>query len=408
VAETPSFELRARCGRARRGVVHTPHGFFDTPAFVPVGTRATVKGLTPAQLSEAGCQIVLANTYHLLLRPGPETVEQLGGLHRFMGWDGPMLTDSGGYQVFSLTELRALDDDGVEFRSHVDGALIRLTPELSIRVQNQLGADIIMALDECPPLAASARVDERTALTPADDPIPPPATPSGSATQIEQAVRRTVAWARRSKAAHARAVESAAGPPQALFGIVQGGLDLGLRAACLEPLLEIGFDGYALGGLSVGEPPEQMWELCDAFAERLPADRPRYLMGVGRPVDLVQAVAAGIDLFDCVLPTRNGRKGYAFTSAGVLRLRNTRHRLSAEPLDPGCTCYTCRRFSRAYLRHLLMSAEVLGGTLVSLHNLCFYQALMAEMRASIERGEFDAWRRALLAGPVGSGSEDES
>jgi queuine tRNA-ribosyltransferase len=371
-----------------------------------VGTRAAVRGLTPAQLREAGCQVVLANTYHLLLRPGPQAVEQMGGLHRFMGWDGPILTDSGGYQVFSLAELRALDEDGVEFRSHLDGTLIRLTPELSIRVQNQLGADIIMVLDECPPLAAEDRVVQEPAgpVVPRAEPAPPG---SASRLQIERAVSRTVAWARRCKAMHERAVEDRTGSPQALFGIVQGGLAVALRSACLEQLLEIGFEGYALGGLSVGEPPEQMWELCDAFAGRLPADRPRYLMGVGRPVDLVQAVAAGLDLFDCVLPTRNGRKGYAFTSAGVLRLRNTRHRLSDAPLDASCGCYTCRHFSRAYLRHLLMSGEVLGGTLVSLHNLHFYQALMARMRASIERGEFEAWRRALLSGPIAGGSEGE-
>ena len=255
------FNLTHTCGRARRGVISTPHGRIDTPAFMPVGTRATVKGITPAQLAETGTQICLANTYHLMLRPGADVVAELGGLHRLMAWNGAILTDSGGFQVFSLADLRRLDDDGVEFRSHIDGAAIRLTPEGSIQAQNQLGADIIMAFDECPPL---------------------PAEPA----EIEAAVRRTIAWARRSKAAHAR-------PDQALYGIVQGGLDVGSRRRCLEQLVEIGFDGYALGGLSVGEPPQQMWAFLDEFADELPADRPRYLMGVGTPRDLVEAGRGG-------------------------------------------------------------------------------------------------------------------
>jgi queuine tRNA-ribosyltransferase len=370
-----TFQVRARCGKARRGVLSTPHGDVDTPAFIPVGTLAALKGLTPVQVVETGTQILLANTYHLILRPGTDVVEHLGGLHRFMGWNRPLLTDSGGYQVFSLADLRRIDDDGVEFRSHVDGASVRLGPESSIAAQNQLGADIVMVFDECPPL---------------------PAEPSA----LVAAVRRTIAWARRSRRAHRRG-------DQALYGIVQGGLDHALRRECLEQLIEIGFDGYAIGGLSVGEPQEAMWALLAELAPRLPSDRPRYLMGVGTPRDLVEAVAAGVDQFDCVLPTRNGRKGYAFTSQGVQRLRNAAHRASDVALDPACDCYTCRSFSRGYLRHLLMSGEVLGGTLVSLHNVCFYQSLMRHMRAAVEAGRFEAWRRAFLASNASDSSEDE-
>jgi len=375
VADGFTFELRARCGKARRGVLATPHGEIDTPAFMPVGTRAAVKGLTPAQIAETTTQILLANTYHLMLRPGAEVVERLGGLHRFMAWDGPLLTDSGGYQVFSLAELRKIDDDGVEFRSHVDGASLRLSPESSISAQNQLGADIIMAFDECPPLPAESSV-------------------------LHAAVRRTVLWARRSRDAHQRA-------DQALYGIVQGGLDLDLRRRCLEQLVELGFDGFAIGGLSVGEPQPAMWALLADFAAELPAERPRYLMGVGTPRDLVEAVAAGIDQFDCVLPTRNGRKSYVFTSRGTLRLRNACHRNSDAALDPACDCYACRNFSRGYLRHLFMSGEVLGATLVSIHNIHFYQSVMRRIRAAIEAGDFEAWQRSFLAGPVcDSGNED--
>ena len=371
-----SFQVRTSCGKARRGVISTPHGDVDTPAFMPVGTRAAVKGLTPAQIAETGTQIILANTYHLMLRPGAEVVERLGGLQRLMAWNRPVLTDSGGYQVFSLADLRSIDDEGVEFRSHIDGATLRLSPESAIAAQNQLGADIIMALDECPPL---------------------PAEPD----MLREAVRRTIVWAERSRAAHRR-------EDQALYGIVQGGLDLGLRRECLEQLTELGFDGYALGGLSVGEPREAMWALLADFVGELPADRPRYLMGVGTPRDLIEAVAAGVDQFDCVLPTRNGRKGYVFTSRGTLRLRNARHRESDLPLDPACDCYTCRTVSRGYLRHLFMSGEVLGATLVSLHNITFYQSLMRRMRAAIDAGGFETWRESFLAGGVTGPSEDES
>ncbi len=374
MAEGFSFDMVARDGRARRGVLTTPHGVVDTPAFMPVGTRAAVKGLTPDQVAGTGTQIILANTYHLMLRPGAGTVARLGGLQRMTGWRRPMLTDSGGFQVFSLAELRRLDDDGVEFRSHIDGATLRLTPESSIAAQNQLGADIIMAFDECPPLPADAGA-------------------------LRQAVRRTLLWARRCRAAHRRR-------DQALYGIVQGGLDLALRRECLEQLVEIGFDGYALGGLSVGEPPERMWALLDAFAHELPADRPRYLMGVGTPRDLVRAVAAGVDQFDCVLPTRNGRKGYVFTSTGTLRMRNACHREDTGPLDPACDCYTCRRVSRGYLRHLFMSGEVLGASLVSLHNIRFFQRLMQRMRTAIEAGCFETWKADFLSSPAAHPREE--
>lgn len=369
------FAVQNICDAARRGVIHTPHGAIDTPAFMPIGTRGAVKGLSPAQLLETGSHILLGNTYHLMQRPGAELIARLGGLHRFMSWPGALLTDSGGYQVFSLADLRRIDDDGVDFRSHIDGALIRLTPESSIQTQNQLGADIIMAFDECPPLPAEAAA-------------------------IREAVRRTVAWARRCRTAHQRA-------DQALYGIVQGGLDITARRACLEQLIEIGFDGYALGGLSVGEPPEQMHAFLYAFAPELPADRPRYLMGVGTPRDLAEAVGAGVDQFDCVLPTRNGRKGYAFTSQGPVRLRNACHKDCPDPLDPLCTCYTCREFSRAYLRHLFLAGEVLGGTLVSLHNICFYQSLMRQMRDAIAAGTFAEWRRAFETGPACAEMKDE-
>ncbi len=346
---------------------------------MPVGTKGAVQSLAPALLAQTGTQIVLANTYHLMLRPGAEVVAGLGGVQRFMGWPGAVLTDSGGFQVFSLADLRRLDDDGVDFRSHIDGALVRLTPESAIAIQNQLGADIIMALDDCPSLPAEHE-------------------------RVAEAVRRTLGWAARCRAAH-RLPDAA--PDQALYGIVQGGLDLGLRRACLTGLVELGFDGYALGGLSVGEPPPAMHALLEAFVSELPDDRPRYLMGVGTPRDLVIAVAAGVDQFDCVLPTRNGRKGYAFTSEGTLRLRNAQHRLAGGPLDPACQCYTCRTFSRGYLRHLVLSEEVLGGALVSLHNIAFYQSLMGAMRAAIAAGDFERWRRDFEAGPAAGSTADE-
>lgn len=405
MADGFSFELLATDQRARCGRIVTPHGVIDTPAFMPVGTRAAIKGVSPEQMRATGTQVILANTYHLMLRPGADVVAQLGGVQRFMSWNGPMLTDSGGFQVFSLAELRRLDDQGVVFRSHIDGALVTLTPESSIEIQNKLGADIIMALDECPPLDARASVQGVTVGTSESEngatarPALPTFAPARLPT-IEDAVRRTIAWARRSKAAHRRA-------DQALYGIVQGGLDVELRRTCLEALVEIGFDGYALGGLSVGEAPSQMWALLDSFADQLPAGKPRYLMGVGTPIDLVHAVAAGIDQFDCVLPTRNGRKGYAFTSRGVLRMKNAVHKLADEPIDPECGCQACAGFSRGYLRHLFMNDEVLGATLVSIHNVAYYQGLMRRMREAIAAGAWARFRSEFLGSAAASGRSEE-
>lgn len=336
---------------ARAGRVCTAHGVFDTPAFMPVGTRGSVKGVWPEQLARAGVQIVLANTYHLLVRPGPEIVAEAGGLHRFMAWDGPILTDSGGFQVFSLASLSKVDDDGVSFRSHVDGAKLRLDPRSATQIQEQLGADIIMAFDECPPWP----VDRDRA---------------------REAVDRTVRWAGLCQQAHSR-------DDQALFGIVQGSLFPELREECLDRLVELDFPGYALGGLSVGEAEAERDAIVRAFAPKLPADRPRYLMGVGRPLDIITAVEAGIDMFDCVMPTRNGRNGYAFTSVGPVRVRNEQYKRDFGPLDPDCRCECCRQFTRAYLRHLCMVGEMLGPMLISLHNIAFFQKFMEDIRQAI-------------------------
>jgi len=353
---------------ARAGWLSTPHGLVQTPAFMPVGTRGAVKGITARQLREVGTEILLCNTYHLALRPGEKLVERLGSLHRFTGWDGPILTDSGGFQVFSLDELRKLDDTGVMFRSTVDGSWLHLTPERAIQIQNSLGADIIMVLDVCPPAHAD--------------------TP-----QMLQAVRRTLLWAEKCREAHRR-------PDQWLFAIVQGGLDENLRYECLQQLIALDFPGYAIGGLSVGEPPPQMHRILQWLGPALPAAKPRYLMGVGRPIDIAEAVACGIDMFDCVMPTRNGRNGYAFTSGGPVRLRNSRWTLADEPLDPACGCYTCSRFSKAYLRHLFVAEEMLGPILVSLHNLYYYQEFMARMRQAIRSGCFATWLEGFRRSPV--------
>jgi queuine tRNA-ribosyltransferase len=344
---------------ARRGVLATAHGEVQTPAFMPVGTAGAVKGIMPAQLEETGTQIVLANTYHLMLRPGIETVERVGGLHRLMAWNRPILTDSGGYQVFSLSELTRIDDQGVEFASHVDGARVRLNAEIAIDIQNRLGADIIMCFDECTPF------------------------PVGK-DRLEQAVRRTVAWAKRCQAAHNR-------PGQLLFGIVQGGVDLELRRRCVEQIVPMDFDGYAIGGLSVGEGHDCMIGTAEFTAALLPGDRPRYLMGVGTPTDMLAAVRAGVDMFDCVLPTRNGRNAFAFTEQGPLRLRNSIHCDSTEPVEPLCDCYGCRHFTRGAIRHFFNSGEMLGPILLSLHNVRFYQRLMSSIREHIERGDFASW-----------------
>ncbi|MCK6483345.1 MAG: tRNA guanosine(34) transglycosylase Tgt [Phycisphaerae bacterium] len=360
-----AFEIVARDVRsaARCGRLSTPHGVVETPAFMPVGTAATVKGLTPEQVRAVGTQVILANTYHLALRPGAEAVAELGGLHVFSGWDGPILTDSGGFQVFSLGELVRVDEDGVSFRSHVDGARLRLDPESATRVQNLLGADIIMAFDQCVPAAASR--DE-----------------------AEAATQRSIRWAQRCKQAHRR-------EDQLLFGIVQGGLFADLRRGCAEALCEMDFPGYAVGGLALGESIEQRDEVLRDTAPYLPDERPRYLMGVGRPVDILHAVSRGIDLFDCVLPTRNGRNSHCFTSVGVVRLRNSAHARSREPLDPACACYTCRHFSRGYLRHLFLADEMLGPILASLHNIAYYQAWMKRIRAAISDGTLIEWMNSV-------------
>ncbi len=356
------FELAATDGAARRGRLVTAHGVVDTPAFMPVGTRGTVKGLGPDDLVAAGAQIVLANTYHLFLRPGHALVHELGGLHRFMAWPGPILTDSGGFQVWSLSKFRTVDEEGVRFRSPVDGSPHALTPEIAIEVQHALGADIIHPLDE---FLANPATREDT----------------------ERSLERTLRWARRAQAAHAR------GPGgQALFGIVQGGAYPDLRTRAAGETMALAFDGYAIGGMAVGEPKPLMYELTATVAGLLPRDQPRYLMGVGKPEDLVESVARGVDMFDCVLPTRNARNGQCFTWDGPVTIKQARHERSGAPLDAGCSCYACRQFSRAYLRHLFMSDELLAYRLLSLHNVHFFQGLVATMRDAIERGDFAPFR----------------
>jgi queuine tRNA-ribosyltransferase len=350
------YSLLSTDDGARRGRLATPHGAVETPVFMPVGTQGTVKGLTPDQVRAAGTSILLGNTYHLALRPGDELIAELGGLHRFMGWDGPILTDSGGFQVFSLTSIRKITDAGVSFRSHIDGAPLELTPERAVAIQQNLGSDVAMVLDECPPADAAE-----------------PA--------MREAIRRTRLWAERCKKAHTRA-------GQALFAIVQGGTNYDWRKDCAGPLVAMDFPGYALGGFSVGESPEAMHAALPPCADLLPAEKPRYLMGVGRPEDLLAGVAAGIDMFDCVMPTRNGRNASAFTYAGPVRLRNARHRRDPAPLESGCPCYTCANFSRAYLHHLFQADEMLGPTLLSLHNIAFYLRLMADARKAIEDKRF--------------------
>jgi queuine tRNA-ribosyltransferase len=360
-----TFALLKTDGLARRGRLHTPHGIIETPVFMPVGTQATVKGLTPAQLQELDARIILGNTYHLALRPGPELIAELGGLHRFMHWSRPILTDSGGYQIYSLAPTRKITDAAAVFRSHIDGAELILTPERAVEIQEQLGADIAMCLDECPPHGVARE-------------------------RLADAVRRTVLWAERCRAAHRR-------PDQTLFGIVQGGTSLELREECARALVALGFPGFALGGFSVGEDPAEMVAVLQAVAGMLPEHKPRYLMGVGRPQDILEAVARGVDMFDCVLPTRNGRNAQAFTADGTLRLRNSRHKRDSAPLESDCSCYTCRHFSRAYLHHLFNVDEMLGPTLLSLHNIAFYLRLMAEIRQAVEAGQFAEFRSVRLA-----------
>ena len=350
---------------ARVGRWETPHGTVETPAFMPVGTLATVKGLTPDQLRQTGAQMVLSNTYHLALRPSADVVAEMGGLHRFMQWDGPMLTDSGGFQVFSLAPMRKLYEDKVVFRSHIDGSLLELSPAQCIRIQEQLGADCIMCLDECPPHDAPEE-------------------------KIREAVDRTTVWASRCRDAQKRS-------DQALFGIVQGGTNQNLRERSVAGLRPLDFPGYAVGGLSVGEEPELMYQTLDFTVPLLPADRPRYLMGVGRPVDLLEGVLRGIDLFDCVMPTRNGRNATAFTSAGMLKLKNLKHRTDPTPVDPDCDCPVCKQFSRAYIRHLFIAGEMLGPILLSWHNLAYYQRMLKDLRTAIREGRSAEFRSDQLA-----------
>ena len=357
-----AFEVLATDGAARRGRLTTAHGIVDTPAFMPVGTRGAVKSLSPEDLRAAGAQIVLSNTYHLLVRPGPALVRELGGLHRFMDWDGPILTDSGGFQVFSLARLRRLSERGVTFRSPIDGATHELTPESVVEIQRTLGVDIMHSLDEC--LAYPATRDE-----------------------TERSLALTLRWAARARAAH-----GAAGDGPALFGIVQGGFERDLRARAAAVTVALGFDGYAIGGMAVGEPKPLMRELTALVAAALPAGRPRYLMGVGKPDDLVESVARGVDMFDCVLPTRNARNGQAFTPDGPLTLKQARFARDPAPLQADCPCYACRRFSRAYLRYLFMAEELLVYRLLSLHNLYYFLGLMAAMRTAIAEGGFAAFR----------------
>jgi queuine tRNA-ribosyltransferase len=349
---------------ARLGLLDTPSGSVETPAFMPVGTQATVKGLTPDQIRATGTKMLLANTYHLAIRPGESVVAAIGGLHTFMGWDGPILTDSGGFQVFSLSARNRVTDDGVAFRSHLDGRLLELTPERATTIQEQLGADVAMCLDHCPALPASK-----------------PA--------IADAVERTIAWAKRCKAAHTRA-------GQALFGIVQGGSHADLRARCAGELLALDFDGYAVGGVSVGEDRAEVREALAVTTHLLPAERPRYLMGVGRPQDILDAVATGIDLFDCVMPTRNGRNATCFSENGYVKLRNAAHRIDPGPIEEGCDCLACRRFSRAYIRHLFMAKEMLGPILATIHNLTFLHRFTSKIRAAILAGRFVQFRLEVL------------
>ncbi len=365
------FTLEATDGHARAGRFTTPHGTLETPVFAPVGTQATVKAASPRVLREVGATLILANTYHLYLRPGDELIRDMGGLHAFMAWDRPILTDSGGFQVFSLASNRRIDSDGVDFVSHIDGSKHRFTPEKSIRIQENLGADIIMCFDECP--------------TPNDR------------TAVEAALERTHAWAVRCRAAHTR-------DDQALFGIVQGGIYPDLRAQSAAFLRALDFPGYAIGGLAVGETKAEMYATLEQTTPLLPADKPRYLMGVGSPEDLVHGVARGVDIFDCVLPTRVARNGAALTRQGRINIRNLKYARDPDPIEPGCTCYACTTFSRAYIRHLIKAEEILAHNLLTLHNIHLLQTLMREMRAAILAGTFGAYAAAFLATyrPVGN------
>jgi queuine tRNA-ribosyltransferase len=359
------FEAFAQDGLARRGQLRFARGTIETPAFMPVGTYGSVKSMTPEEVRETGAEIVLGNTFHLMLRPGTEIIRQHGDLHDFMRWSGPILTDSGGFQVFSLGDLRKITEEGVHFRSPVSGDKVFMGPEESMAVQRDLGSDIVMIFDECTPYPA----DQLTAA---------------------QSMRLSLRWAKRSKEAHGD-------NPSALFGIVQGGMHETLRDESLAGLTEIGFDGYAIGGLSVGEPKEDMLRILNHLSDKMPVDKPRYLMGVGRPEDLVEAVNLGVDMFDCVMPTRNARNGHLFVHEGVIKIRNSRHKTDTGPLDPHCGCYTCQNYSRAYLHHLDRTGEMLGPRLNTIHNLTYYQTLMRQMREAIAAGEFQQFRQQFYA-----------
>ena len=361
----------AQDGQARRGQLQTGHGVVQTPVFMPCGTYGTVKGMTPVQLKEVGTQVLLGNTFHLMLRPTAPIIAALGGLHEFMQWSGPILTDRGGFQVWSLGELRKISEAGVVFRSPVNGDKVELTPERSIQVQRQLGSDIIMVFDECTPY---------------------PATPAQARESMELSLR----WAQRCHVEHRE--QAPTDDTSLLFGIVQGGMHSDLRRASLEGLQALDFPGYAIGGLSVGEPKDDMQRVLAELLPHMPKDKPRYLMGVGTPADLVMGVGLGVDMFDCVMPTRNGRNGYAFTSTGTVKIRNAKHRTSDEPLDTQCGCYTCQNFSRAYLHHLDRCGEMLGAMLMTQHNLHYYHHLMSRLRESIETGTFRTLATSLFEG----------
>lgn len=368
-----TFDLKATDGKARRGEITFPRGTIQTPAFMPVGTYGTVKGMLPRDIHEIGAEIILGNTFHLMLRPGMEVVKEHGSLHTFNGWDKPILTDSGGFQVFSLGEMRKITEEGVTFRSPVDGSKVEMTPESSMAVQAALGSDIVMIFDECTPYPATYK-------------------------EAEKSMQMSLRWAKRSKDAHGD-------NDSALFGIIQGGMYPELRDVSMNGLTDIDFDGYAIGGLSVGEPKDEMIKILDHTAHQMPADKPRYLMGVGKPEDIVEAVRRGIDMFDCVMPTRNARNAHLFTSEGTVKIRNAKHRHDQSPLEEDCDCYTCRNFSRAYLHHLDKCGEMLGAQLNTIHNLRYYQRLMAGLRDAIETGKLtdfvdEFYQRRGMSTPV--------
>lgn len=353
------FQLIAKDQKARRGRMHFPRGVVETPAFMPVGTYGTVKAMSVDELKALGAEIILGNTFHLMLRPGADVIKAHGGLHEFMNWDRPILTDSGGFQVFSLTELRQINEEGVVFRSPIDGSMVHLSPEKSIEMQHALDSDIVMIFDECTPYPAEY-------------------------VTAKNSMELSLRWAERCKVAHQ-------GKDNALFGIVQGGMYPDLRQKSLEGLVQIDFDGYAIGGLSVGEPKDEMFHVLENLMPHMPETKPRYLMGVGKPEDLVEGVIRGIDMFDCVMPTRNARNGHLFTSEGIVRIRNSQYRSDLQPLDKNCSCYTCKNYTRSYLYHLYRSKEILSARLNSLHNLHYYQNLMQGLRNAIEQGKLDAF-----------------